>query len=236
MKGKRISPKPAKIELVVRRLRKRYADFAHYNRKNPFEELLFIICSVQTQESKYRKTYDALRRKFPKFSDLATAKASAIAEPLMFGGLSKTKSKLIKRACRQILERFGKLSLAPLAKMSATECEAFLISLPGVGIKVARCVMLYSLGHEVFPVDTHCWRVCRRLGWVRSRARDGVCHKRDMDRLQEKIPAKLRFSLHVNLISLGREICIDGRPRCDLCPVKQLCPNASPSCVFETRD
>ena len=93
--------------------------------------------------------------------------------------------------------------------------------------------MLYSLGHEVFPVDTHCWRISQRLGWIRSTSRDGVCSKRDMDRLQEKIPAKLRFSLHVNMISLGREICIDGRPRCNLCPLKQLCRSASPARVFK---
>jgi len=221
---------------VCKDLSRHYGDFSHYNRKNPLEELLFILCSVQTQESKYRKTYATLRQKFPKFSDLAAAKASAIAKTLRFGGLSRTKSKLIERICRKIMAKFGKLSLAPLATMGDAECETFLISLPGVGFKVARCVMMYSLGRAVFPVDTHCWRVCRRLGWVRATTRDKVCRKRDMDRLQEKIPATLRYSLHVNLISLGRETCINGRPRCALCPLNKLCRRASSSRVFKTHD
>lgn len=209
-------------EQTARMLRQRYGDFAHYNRKNPFEELLFILCSIQTQESKYRKTYAALRRKFPRFAELAAATPSAIAGPLKFGGLSKTKSKLIARMCRLIVARFGKLSLAPLATMSDADCERLLTSLPGVGLKVARCVMMYSLDRQVFPVDTHCWRICRRLGWVRGN-RDGVCTKSDMNRLQDKIPAQWRHSLHVNMVSLGREFCVSGSPRCEPCPLKPVC-------------
>lgn len=207
---------------VARLLKARYADFAHYNRRNPLEEMLFILCSVQTQESKYRKTYAALRRKFPRFTDLGSATACSIAEPLRFGGLSKTKARLIRRICKKISSDFGRLTLSPLARRSDAECQTLLTSLPGVGLKVARCVMLYSLNREVFPVDTHCWRICQRLGWVRQ-TREGVCTPQDMDRLQEKIPAELRFSLHVNMISLGREICRSDIPRCEACPLSGQC-------------
>ena len=81
---------------VARILRKRYQDFAHHNRKNSLEELLFILCSVQTDEKKYRQTFGALRRAFPRFDDLASASAMAIAEPLKPGGLSPTKSQAIR--------------------------------------------------------------------------------------------------------------------------------------------
>lgn len=66
---------------ATRRLQKRYGDFDHFNRKNPFEELLFILCSVQTDEAKYRETFAALRRKFPRFADLGAAKTKEIANP-----------------------------------------------------------------------------------------------------------------------------------------------------------
>lgn len=211
-----------RAEEAAQLLKRRYGDFAHYNRKNPFEELLFILCSVQTQESKYRKTYAALRRRFPRFEQLATARPSAIAKPLKFGGLSATKAQLIAKLCKAIEARFGRVTLAPLEGMSDAECESFLMTLPGVGLKVARCVMMYSLGRQVFPVDTHCWRICRRLGWVRS-TREGVCTKKDMDRLQSKVPPELRRSLHVNMVSLGREFCTSQRPRCEKCPLRPLC-------------
>jgi len=218
---------PTRIDKTARILRKRYGDFAHYNRKNPFEELLFILCSVQTQESNYRGTFAALRRAFPRFEGLTSATARSIAKPLKSGGLSPTKSKAIRKICGCIQARFGKPTLAPLQTMNSEECETFLTSLPGVGTKVARCVMMYSLGRKIFPVDTHCWRICRRLGWVRSTSRDGVCSKQDMDRLQKMIPEHLRFSLHVNLISLGREFCRSENPRCPECPIGHLCKTSS---------
>jgi endonuclease III len=212
-----------RIDETARLLRSRYGDYAHYNRKNPFEELLFILCSVQTQETNYRRTFAALRRAFPCLEGLANATEKAIARPLKSGGLSTTKAKRIRVISRRLRAAFGTVTLAPLGRMGDEQCEAFLTSLPGVGIKVARCVMMYSLGREVFPVDTHCWRVCRRLGWIRATRRDGESGTKDMDRLQRKIPARLRFSLHVNLISLGREICAASTPRCQACPIRRLC-------------
>jgi endonuclease III len=107
--------------------------------------------------------------------------------------------------------------------MSDDECEQFLLGLPGVGTKVARCVMMYSLDRQVFPVDTHCWRICRRLGWVRRTTPDGNCSRRDADRLQSRIPPELRRSLHVNMVSLGKRLCLAGSPRCDECPIGRLC-------------
>jgi len=121
------------------------------------------------------------------------------------------------------MEKFGEPTLKSLHKMSVKEAESFLLSLPGVGKKVARCVLMYSLGRQVFPVDTHCWRIARRLGWVRPTQKDKHCAPRDMDRLQSKIPPELRYSLHVNMISLGREICTPSSPRCDECPILALC-------------
>lgn len=211
------------VASVALALKTRYGDFDHHNRRNPLEELLFILCSVQTQESNYRRTFGALRARFPSFAHLAKARIREIEQPLLSGGLYRNKARAIHRLCRAIAATFGDLTLAPLRQMSDEECENFLTSLPGVGLKVARCVMLYSLDRDVFPVDTHCWRICQRLGWVRATSRSGECKARDMERLQEKIPPSLRFSLHVNLISLGREVCLDSKPRCGECPVSSHC-------------
>jgi endonuclease III len=207
-------------------LRERYGDWDHHNRKNPLDELLFILCSTKTNENGYRGTYSALRRAFPRFDTIAEAPPEYLAKPLATGGLQHQKARAIRGICDAIVARFDKLTLAPLRAMPDAECEAFLTSLPGVGKKVARCVMMYSLGRAVFPVDTHCWRIARRLGWVRATRGDGHCAPRDMDRLQDKLPLPLRFSLHVNFVSLGRELCVAGKPRCAECPLADLCPTA----------
>jgi endonuclease III len=209
---------------IAAALTRRYRDFNHHNLKNPLDELLFIICSTKTGEVSYRSTYRSLKQTFPTHQHIAEASAEYIALPLVSGGLSNQKAKAIRELLDVIVARFGEPTLKPLRKMSDKDAEAFLLSLPGVGKKVARCVLMYSLGRQVFPVDTHCWRIARRLGWVRPTQKDRHCAPRDMDRLQSKIQPELRYSLHVNMISLGREICASSSPRCDECPISALCP------------
>ncbi len=211
------------VKAVAGRLSAQYGDFAHYNRRNPLEELLFIICSIQANEDLYRDTYAALRSAFPRLNLLAEAKEPEIAEAIEFGGLARQKAAKIKRILAQITDCFGRPTLSPLRDMTDAQCESFLTSLWGVGKKTARCVMMYSLGRAVFPVDVHCWRVCRRLGWVRATRPNKSCSPRDMDRLQARIPESLRFSLHVNLISHGRQICRAREPDCDACPIRTFC-------------
>ena len=143
-------PAPKNLEEVAAVLTAIYSDFDHYNRKNPLEELLFILCSVKTSENSYRRVYKDFRKTFPTFGVLAEAPAEKIAEPLVSGGLYRQKSEALRRTMDAIIERFGTLTLAPLKSFPDEQCERFLTSLPGVGLKVARCVMMYSLGRAVF--------------------------------------------------------------------------------------
>lgn len=214
---------PSSAREVAQALRSRYRDFSHHNKANPLAELLFIICSVQTDEQKYQSTYSSLRRAYPTFAALSAAPPNSLARVLERGGLSRQKSIVISEITSRIVGRFGRPSLVPLRQMSDADCEEFLTSLPGVGKKTARCVMMYSLNRQVFPVDTHCWRICRRLGWVRRTRPNGSCSPRDMDRLQAKIPPDLRFSLHVNMVSLGRQICRPTAPLCSDCLIARYC-------------
>jgi endonuclease III len=208
---------------VAEALKVRYSDFDHHNKSNPLDELLFIICSIKTTASGYSSTYLALKRRFPRHEQIAEAPAEYIAMPIKRGGLANNKAKSIRRILDVLMDRFGRPTLSPLKSWSDRECEAFLTSLPGVGKKVARCVMMYSLGRKVFPMDTHCWRITRRLGWVRPTSKNGRPSPRDMDRLQAKIPPDLRFSLHVNMVSLGREYCRARNPNCPECPIADYC-------------
>jgi len=211
------------VRTVARRLSARYGDFTHFNRKNPLEELLFILCSIQTNEALYRSTYRSLRLAFPRLELLSAASVRDIAKAIELGGLANQKARMIKVLLTQVIDQFGRPSLATLKKMGDDECEQFLTSLHGVGKKTARCVMMYSLGRAVFPVDTHCWRICRRLAWVRPTRPDRSCSPKDMDRLQSKIPGDARFSLHVNMVSLGRDVCTSGVPSCDPCVIRSYC-------------
>lgn len=218
-----VSPHAIRIYDVSWALSARYVDWPHFNRKNPLDELLFIICSIQTNEVLYRQTFANLKKHFPTFKSLAEAKETEIVDSILEGGLASQKARAIKRILEAITEKFGRPTLAPLRIMSDEERERYLTSLPGVGLKTARCVMMYSLGSHVFPVDLHCWRICRRLGWVRATRRNKSCSKKDMDRTQEKIPPELRFRLHVNMVSHGRTVCTAEKPTCSACCIARFC-------------
>jgi endonuclease III len=230
-----ISPKRffVNVDRISRKLSAVYGDWDHFNRANPLEELLFIICSTQTNEGLYSSTFAALRRRYPRFTALLSAPAEEIGITIAHGGLSNQKAKLITLILKRLAECFGRPTLAPLCGMADEECQQFLISLPGVGKKTARCVMMYSLGRQVFPVDSNCWRICRRIGWVRPTRPDCSCSPRDMDRVQAGIPPQLRFRLHVNMVSLGRQICTPRDPRCQECPIRLDCRRIGVSSMAE---
>lgn len=212
-----------KIEKVALELKKEYKDFAHDNKKNPLDELFFILCSVKRSEKVYVKAFKSLKRNFPKYELLVTSSANKISKAISWGGLQNQKAATTKEIIRRLIESFGRPTLAPLKKMSDEACESFLTGLPGVGKKVARCVMLYSLARQVLPVDAHCWRISKRLGWNSKACNSKSCTDTEMDYLQGLIPPALRFSLHVNMVSHGRKICTARSPKCRECIITAFC-------------
>ena len=169
------------IAAIARKLKSKYNNFDHHNKKNPLDELFFILCSVKRSEQVYRRAYKSLKRAFPTYNQINQASAKKLSKQILWGGMQNQKSQSLKTLLTMITERFGRPTLAPLRKMTEVECEEFLCSLPGVGKKIARCVMMYSLDKKVFPVDTHCWRISRRLGWIKSTDKPKFCSSRNMD-------------------------------------------------------
>jgi len=207
-----------RIDVTLQRV---YGSPRHHNKRDPLEELLFIVLSLQTDEAKYLQTYRSLKTRFATRRALREAAPSEIAESIVAGGLAMRKALQIHACLRIIEERFGRVSLAELRFWENSQIEEFLLSLPGVGKKSARCIMMYSLDRAVFPVDTHTNRVLHRLGISRFA---GPIRKFE-DKLQEQIPMRLRYTLHVNLLAHGRAICRSAIPRCGECALRDLCPS-----------
>jgi endonuclease III len=202
------------------KLRKRFGQPRHGNKREPVAELLYILLSLQTSETNCKRSYSALRRAFSRFSQLATARVSSIRKPIAFAGLGTQRAKKISTIVRRIKSDFGRVSLASLRQMPTADAEKYLTSLPGVGKKTARCVLMYSFGRAVFPLDTHCARILKRLGFEIP----GGSLRRCEDKIQYAVPEPVRYSLHVTMISLGRTICTSINPGCDRCPLLDMCP------------
>ena len=92
--------------------------------------------------------------------------------------------------------------------------------LPGVGPKTASCVLLFALGRDVLPVDTHVYRLTKRLGLLG----EGTPIDRAEDELESFVPENVRYDIHINLIRHGRMICRPSNPKCGDCILLDLCP------------
>lgn len=193
------------------------------NKRNPFNELLFIILSSKTSLERCREAYKMLRKKFRRSDSLINGSVEEIERTIALAGLQKRKAKGIFLIAHRLYHLFGHVTLAPLKMMASEDAELFLTSLPEVSTKMARCVLLYSLDREVFPVDTHCFRIAQRLGWVTKSA---LITKAQANELQSKIPPALRRDLHIGMVLLGRQYCTSKVARCFECPINKMCPNS----------
>ena len=111
-------------------------------------------------------------------------------------------------------------SLDHLRELPDDRALDYLTSIKGVGTKTAACVLCFSLGRPVMPVDTHVHRLAKRLGLVPPNASPEKAH----EILNEIVAPDLRFSLHVQLIRHGRSTCRARRPECGRCEIAGICP------------
>ena len=134
------------------------------------------------------------------------------------------KALVIGRLLAEVRRVTGGLSLGLLSTMSDPEAERLLTRLPGLSWKGARCVLLYSLRREVFPVDVNAFRILRRAGVLSQSA---VYRRRSLhDAIQATVPPRRRRILHVNLVVHGQRACLPRAPQCPRCPVTSTCRKA----------
>lgn len=188
------------------------------NPDDPLDDLVFIIVSNKTSPDTARRVYASIRRRFPRWDDVLASPPSTLELLLGPAGLARVKSRQIRGALRRIREDFGSCDLAPLRQRSQDSIEQYLLRLPGVSDKVAKCVMMWTLGAEVLPVDSHVHRIARRLGWT-SRKRADQCH----DELEALVPPERRASFHVDCIMHGRAVCRPTGPECENCCIRRYC-------------
>lgn len=115
----------------------------------------------------------------------------------------------------------GSYSLDVLRGMADDEAERLLTRLPGLSWKAARCVLLYNLSREVFPVDSNTFWILQRTGVL---GRGAVYRRRGLhDGLQNAIEASRGKAFHINLVVHGQRTCRPRRPRCATCTARSIC-------------
>lgn len=197
-----------------------YGDKRWRKHAEPIDELVATVLSQHTNDVNRDKAFRQLKRRFPNWEQVLHAPTRSIAAAIKPAGLSNQKAPRIKAILQRIVEaNEGKLSLNFLAEMPVSEAMDWLKRLPGVGPKTAACVLLFSFGKPVFPVDTHIYRISKRLGWLDEK----VSEARANELLDKVVPDEIKYRLHLNMIAHGRKICKPQNPRCDECVLKHLC-------------
>jgi endonuclease-3 len=187
--------------------------------RDPLSELVRTILSQNTSDVNSNRAFARLQERFPSWEQVRDGDLEAIVEAIKPGGLARIKAPRIKSALRAITEERGQLDLEFLREMELDEAKAWLESLVGVGPKTAACVLLFSLGRPVLPVDTHVHRVSRRLGLIEPRTSAEKAH----ETLGSMLPPEAVYDFHVNMVSHGRLVCHAQRPRCDVCVLAPHC-------------
>ncbi|HEU0051512.1 MAG TPA: endonuclease III, partial [Patescibacteria group bacterium] len=144
---------------IINVLRRKYPARGMVDLGNPADTLLATLLSARTRDEQVLKIFPAFRKKFPDFSRLAQADIRQIETSISTIGLYKAKAKAIKGLAQKIVKDYH-------GRVPKTFEE--LISLPGVGRKTANCVLSYAFGVPAVAVDTHVFRVVRRLGWSKK--------------------------------------------------------------------
>lgn len=194
------------------------------NLRDPLDETIFILLTYQTTLERARLVWAALKLKFPTWAGVLDASPASLEVVLEPSGFHRARGGLIRRLLGTVQKRYGSLSLRILEYMTDRAAEIELVNLPGLDIKGARCVLLYSLDRAVFPVDSNVFRFMKRYGIVTSNSpyRRKVTH----DALQELVAPVERYGLHVNLVVHGRTTCLPRVPKCAACVVARSCPAA----------
>lgn len=186
---------------------------------DPVDLLVLTILSQNTSDINSSRAFEQLKRRFGSYTEILNASEEEIADAIRPGGLADIKAARIKGALERLRDDFGSVDLSPLKRMSAVEARNYLKSIPGIGPKTASVLMLFGFGMSAMPVDTHVYRVSRRMGLVPENA-----SIEETQRILEEItPHEKYISLHINLIRHGRLVCKARNPLCKKCELKGLC-------------
>jgi len=209
----------AKVSRITLLLEKEYGIPRRESPGDPLDILIETILSQNTSDQNRDRAYRRLKARFPRWEDVLEAKTKSVVSAIRPGGLAQQKARRIHHVLHWIQKREGRISLAFARKMGSEEIEKTVGALKGIGPKTLHCLLLFGLGREAFPVDTHILRVGKRLGFFPERMGAEKAHPW----IARFLPEGKSLSLHLNLIRFGRSVCKARDTQCDICFLAKEC-------------
>ena len=200
-----------KVSAIIEILKQQYPDALcalHY--KKDYELMIAVRLSAQCTDARVNLITPALFEAYPTLQSLASAEIADVENYIHSCGFFRQKAKDIVYACRMLIEKHG--SRVP-------DTMEALLELPGVGRKTAN-LLLGDLYKEPGSVvcDTHCMRICERLGLSKGREPEKV-----EKQLRAVLPPEESSDFCHRIVLFGREICTARSPKCAQCPLAIHC-------------
>ena len=182
----------------------------HYG-GDPWKLLVMGRLSAQCTDARVNIVSEELFARFPDAVSMASAEVEEIAEIVKPCGLYRMKAQNLKDASQMLVTKYG-------GRLPDTMEE--LLEFPGVGRKIANLLLGDVFGKEAIVCDTHCIRICGRLGMYPEKEKDPTKIEKI---LRELIDLKEGSDFCHRIVFFGREICTARAPKCDACPLRDLC-------------
>ncbi len=178
----------------------------------PWKLLVMGRLSAQCTDARVNIVCRELFAEFPTADALADAPIERIEAIIRPCGLFRTKAQSIKEACIMLCHEYG-------GQLPDTMDE--LLRFPGVGRKIANLLLGDIFGKPAIVADTHCIRICGRLGMYPESLKDPYRVEKTLVELVE--PEKQSDFCH-RIVQFGRDVCSARAPKCEICPLGELCP------------
>ena len=205
--------KKQKAKIVCDRLREIYpeAECALQFGGEPWRLLVMARLSAQCTDARVNAVSVPLFERYPTLEAMADADITELEELVRPCGLYRTKAASIKSACADLRDRFGG---------RVPDNMEDLLSLAGVGRKIANLILGDIYGKGGIVADTHCIRICGRLGFYPEKYKDP---KKTEDIMSALIDKSEQSDFCHRIVQFGRDTCIARSPKCSTCPLKDIC-------------
>ena len=203
----------ADTSAIIERLKGQYPDaVCSLDYEKDYELLISVRLSAQCTDARVNLVTPALFARFPTLEAFAAADVDEVGKYIHSCGFWRAKARDIVGSAQQLLERFGG---------RVPDNMEDLLSLPGVGRKTANLLLGDIYGKEGYVCDTHCIRITGRLGLT-----DGSKDPLKVEQqLRQCIPPEESSSFCHRMVLFGRDTCTARSPKCQGCPLRDLCSN-----------
>ena len=204
--------KPTKkyVQSIIEGLEAQYPDaVCSLTYEKPHELMIAGRLSAQCTDARVNLVTPELFSKYRSVDDFAEAELSELESIIKPCGLYKTKAKSIKEMCIRLRDVYGGVIPDTIEELT---------TLPGIGRKTANLVMGDVHHKPAYVTDTHCIRICARLGLTDSKEPVKV----EMQ-LREVIPPEKSSDFCHRLVLFGRDFCKAPKPKCEGCPLYDIC-------------